>query len=284
MPLATTAATSVAASACNTPPATAAVIKVAQVTLAFWIMKIAATTLGETGGDLISMTLGLGYGASSLLLLALFAITLGAQLKSTRFHPLLYWAVILSTSTAGTTLSDFMDRSLHFGYATGASLLAALLAVVLVTWRWRLGSLSVNAITDRRAEAFYWAAILTSNTLGTALGDFLADNSGLGFVGGALLIGSAITLVALLHASTRLSPVLLFWLAFVLTRPFGATFGDWLTKPVAAGGLALGTVGSSLLLTVILAGMLALTLRSERRQAQASNRVPDTALATASDG
>jgi uncharacterized membrane-anchored protein len=258
--------------------------KVAQVTLAFWIMKIAATTLGETGGDLVSMTLGVGYGASTLLLLGLFVVALAAQLRSRAFHPPLYWTVILATSTAGTTLSDYMDRSLGLGYATGAGLLLGLLLAVLATWRWRIGSLSVDAINDRRAESFYWAAILVSNTLGTALGDFLADSSGLGFLGGALLIGGAIAATALLYAGTRWSRVALFWVAFVLTRPFGATFGDLLTKPVDNGGLGIGTVGASLVLATILVGTLWWTLRAERRTALAGMPRATLAATEPTDG
>lgn len=244
----------------RTPPAsdtTAAASKVAQVTLAFWIMKICATTLGETAGDQLSMTMHLGYGASTLLLLAAFAITLAWQMGARRFHPALYWSVILTTSTAGTTLSDFMDRTLQLGYARGAALLAGALVAVLVTWRASTGSLSVDGIRSRRAEAFYWAAILVSNTLGTALGDFLADESGLGFLGGAALIGGGIALTALAWRVTRLDRVALFWCAFVLTRPFGATFGDLLTKPVAAGGLDLGTAAASMVLAAPLVALVA---------------------------
>ena len=238
-----------------------AVDKVAQVTLVFWIIKIAATTLGETAGDLISMTLGLGYAASSLLLVGAFLISLVFQMRAKAFHPLLYWTVILTTSTAGTTMSDFMDRSMGLGYATGALLLAAALAVILLIWRSVEGNLSVARIRRPRAELFYWIAILVSNTLGTALGDYLADDSGLGFGGGALLIGSAIAVVALLYRFTRLSHVLLFWLAFVLTRPFGATFGDLMTKPVASGGFDLGTAGASAVLFVLMLAGIAWTMR-----------------------
>jgi len=226
--------------------------KVANVTLLFWVMKICATTLGETGGDMLSMTLGIGYASSTLILLGFFAATLSLQLACSRFVPWIYWLVILSTSTAGTTLSDFMDRTLGLGYATGSSLLAGCLAVVLIAWRLVEGSLSVQNIARRRSEIFYWAAILVSNTLGTALGDFLADDSGLGFLGGAALIGGAIAIVAAFAAFTRVNRVLLFWLAFVLTRPFGATFGDLLTKTTEKGGLDLGTIGASAVLAAIL--------------------------------
>ncbi|SEM36338.1 Uncharacterized membrane-anchored protein [Pseudoxanthomonas sp. GM95] len=239
--------------------------KVAAVTLGFWIIKILATTLGETGGDWLTMTLGLGYGAGSLLLLGIFAATLVAQLRVERFHRWLYWSVILSTSTAGTAMSDFMDRTLGLGYLRGALVLVTLLALVLAAWRLVEGSLSVAQIRTRRAEVFYWAAILVSNTLGTALGDFLADASGLGFAASASLTGAVIAATALAYRFTRIDRVLLFWVAFVTTRPFGATFGDLLTKPVSHGGLELGTGGASLVLAVLLVAMLLVQGGRERR-------------------
>lgn len=238
--------------------------KVAAVTLAFWIMKICATTLGETAGDMLSMTLGVGYAVSSLLLLGFFFVTLVAQLRSRAFHPYLYWAVIVSTSTAGTTMSDFMDRTLKLGYATGSAILVCLLGTMLAVWRMTIGSLSVDRIADRRTEVFYWFTILVSNTLGTALGDYLADNSGLGFLGGALLIGGLIAATAALYRFTALDRVVLFWAAFVLTRPFGATFGDLLTKDRARGGLGFGTIGSSLVLLTLLLVTLVATDRRAR--------------------
>lgn len=241
--------------------------KVAAVTLSFWIMKISATTLGETAGDLLSMTLNVGYALSSALLLACFLVLLIAQLRTPRFNPALYWAVILATSTAGTTMSDFLDRTAGLGYATGSLLIATTLALVLALWRVVEGSLSVSHIETRRAELFYWAAILVSNTLGTALGDYLADDSGLGFLGGAALIGGLIGLVVLAWRHTRLSSVMLFWIAFVLTRPFGATFGDLLTKPLEKGGLGFGTVGSSAALAMVLVVALVLTERHRARVA-----------------
>ncbi|QCX50162.1 hypothetical protein [Ralstonia pseudosolanacearum] len=226
--------------------------KLPEITLAFWIMKICATTLGETAGDLLSMTLKIGYAASSVLLVGLFLVTLGAQLRSRAYHPLLYWTVILSTSTAGTTLSDFMDRTLGLGYATGSAILAGLLGAVLLYWKLSRKSLSIARVQGGRGELLYWGAILVSNTLGTALGDFLADSSGLGFAGGALLIAGIIALIAAAYYFTGLSRVALFWMAFVLTRPLGATAGDLLTKPVSAGGLNLGTAGASLVLLAVL--------------------------------
>jgi uncharacterized membrane-anchored protein len=235
--------------------------KLPQITLAFWIMKIAATTLGETAGDLFSMTLNLGYAATSVMLLGIFLLLLVMQLRSERFHPFLYWAVILATSTVGTTMSDFMDRTLGLGYARGAAFLASLLVLVLALWRWTTGTLAVTDVRSRGAEGFYWAAILVSNTLGTALGDFLADSSGLGFKGGAELISAALTVVVLCHYFTRIPSVALFWIAFVLTRPFGATFGDLLTKTPDRGGLGFGTIGSSAVLLAILVSLVVWTRR-----------------------
>lgn len=239
--------------------------KVARVTLTFWIIKICATTLGETAGDLVSMTMNVGYAVSSMLLLSLFLASVIAQLRAPRFHPVLYWTVILTTSTAGTTMSDFMDRTLGLGYAKGALLLVTALALVLATWRLTEGSLSVSSIRTTRSELFYWVAILVSNTLGTALGDYLADDSGLGFLGGAALIGGLIAVVALAARFTRVDRVLLFWAAFVLTRPFGATFGDLLTKPIERGGLNFGTIGSSAVLAALLVGFVLYASAAEKR-------------------
>lgn len=226
--------------------------KLPQITLAFWVMKICATTLGETAGDLLSMTLNVGYALSSVILISVFLVTLVTQLLSRTYHPVLYWLVILSTSTAGTTMSDFMDRTLGLGYATGSAILIGILMLTFALWRLSGNPLDVNRITSRKGELFYWVAILFSNTLGTALGDYLADDSGLGFAGGALLIGSAIALVVVARYWTRISTVVLFWIAFVLTRPFGATLGDFLTKPHEKGGLDFGTVGSSAVLGAVL--------------------------------
>lgn len=247
--------------------------KLPQITLAFWIMKIAATTLGETAGDLLSMTLNAGYARSSLILLSIFAVVLSAQLVATKFHAFLYWSVILATSTAGTTMSDFMDRSLGLGYARGSGILLSLLIVILATWRWSTGSLSVTNVRSRKAECFYWTAILISNTLGTAVGDFLADSSGLGFGGGAVLIGFLLAVVILAHYFTPISDIALFWAAFVLTRPFGATFGDLLTKTPAKGGLGFGTVGSSVVLLVILIALVLWT-RERKDPDDASGDLP----------
>jgi uncharacterized membrane-anchored protein len=200
--------------------------KVPEVTLAFWLIKIAATTLGETGGDALSMTLRLGYAVSSLIFIAFLVVSAAAQIRARKFHPFLYWAVIVATTTAGTTMADFADRSLGVGYVGGSLILFALVITVLGLWRFTMGSVAVDNISAPGVEAFYWATILFSNTLGTALGDFLADSGGLGFEGGALVFGAALVLVAGAYYFTRISRTLLFWAAFILTRPLGATLGD----------------------------------------------------------
>ena len=226
--------------------------KLPLITAAFWIMKISATTLGETAGDWASMTLDLGYLISTLIFFALFVVALGLQLASRRHAPFLYWTVIIATSTAGTTMSDYMDRSLELGYTKGATILVTILLATLALWRMTTGSLSVTDVKDRKGEIFYWMAILVSNTLGTASGDFLSDDSGLGFMGSWMLVTGLLAIVLALFYFTKLSRVLLFWLAFILTRPFGATFGDVLTKSHAKGGLDLGRGWSSLVLLAIL--------------------------------
>ena len=247
--------------------------KLPQITLVFWIMKICATTLGETAGDLLSMTLNTGYAVSSIILVSLFLVTLLIQLFSKKHHPVIYWAVIVATSTAGTTMSDYLDRTLGLGYATGSLILVTILFAILVIWKKTEKSLSVTEIRSMRAEIFYWAAILVSNTLGTALGDFLEDNSGLGFSGGAILIGSVLLVIVLAYYFTKLSHVLLFWVAFVLTRPFGATFGDLLTKSVAKGGMNLGTIGSSLVLFAILALLVIIAIIKTRSTQKAGKNL-----------
>ncbi|MFJ3368097.1 hypothetical protein [Pseudomonas sp. NPDC086251] len=239
--------------------------KFPQITLIFWIMKICATTLGETAADLLSMTLDLGYAMSSLLLIYLFLASLFGQISTIQYHPALYWLMILSTSTAATTLSDFMDRTLGLGYAMGSAILMVLLLAIFSAWHLSEKSLSVSRINTLRGELFFWFAILLSNTLGTTLGDFLAADSGFGFIGGALLTGAAIALVIALHYTTRLSSVMLFWIAFLLTQPFGATLGDVLTKSHEKGGLDFGAVGSSLiLLAVLLVLVLVATVHSRK--------------------
>jgi uncharacterized membrane-anchored protein len=213
--------------------------KVPEVTLVFWIMKIAATTLGETGGDTVTMTLGWGYLVGTAIFFSLLVILVGLQIAAKKFHPVLYWATIVASTTAGTTLADFADRSLGVGYAGGSSILLLCLLAVLAAWYWSLGSISVTTVTTPRAEAFYWAAITFSQTLGTALGDWVADDTGLGYEGGALVFAAALLLVLAVYYWTGVSRVFLFWAAFVLTRPLGATVGDFLDKPIDEGGLAL---------------------------------------------
>ena len=222
--------------------------KIPELTLLFWLTKISATTFGETGGDLLAQTLKVGYGISTLIFFSFFLITVTLQLSVKKYIPFLYWAVIVATSTAGTTMSDYMDRTLELGYAIGSLILVSILIIVLIIWRITEKTLSVSEIHSKRGEMFYWIAILFSNTLGTALGDFLADDSGLGFLGSALLISGILLVIVLLYYFTKCSRVILFWIAFILTRPFGATFGDLLTKPTEQGGFDYGTRGASAIL------------------------------------
>jgi uncharacterized membrane-anchored protein len=228
--------------------------KLAKITAWFWIIKITATTLGETLSDYLAHDegLALGYAVTAGIVITFFLITLFLQLRATKHHPTLFWLVILSTSVAGTSISDFIDRTLHIGYTGGSAILAALLVVIFWLWKSNGGELSVSSIQSRRDESYYWIAILISNTLGTALGDLLADSSGLGFAGGAELIGGLLLITFLVYYFTKVSHVLLFWVAFVLTRPFGATLGDTLTKSHEQGGLALGTAASSAVLMAVL--------------------------------
>ena len=228
--------------------------KVPEITLIFWIIKIAATTLGETGGDAVSMSLNFGYLASTGLFAVVFLLAVGAQIAADRFHPLLYWTTIIATTTVGTTLADFADRSLHIGYAGGALLLFALLIASLATWYRTLGSVSVATVSSPAAEMFYWVTIMFSQTLGTALGDWTADTAGFGYAGGAAIFGALLALVAAAYYWTDLSRTGLFWAGFVLTRPLGAVIGDFLDKPISAGGMALSRYSASAaLLLVILA-------------------------------
>ncbi len=219
--------------------------KVPAVTLGFWVIKILATTLGETGGDAITMTLNFGYLTGTAIFAFIFVVGVIAQITAKRFHAFLYWGVIVATTTAGTTLADFLDRSLGMGYIGGSSILIMLLLLTLGLWYWSLGSVSVNTVTSPKVEAFYWATIMFSQTLGTALGDFLADSGGLGYEGGALVFGAGLAVVAGLYFYTNVSRTVLFWAAFILTRPLGATVGDLLDKPVSDGGLALGRFEAS---------------------------------------
>jgi uncharacterized membrane-anchored protein len=213
--------------------------KVPEVTLVFWIMKIAATTLGETGGDTVTMTLNWGYLVGTAIFLSLLVILVVLQIAAKKFHPVLYWATIVASTTAGTTLADFADRSLGVGYPGGSLILLLGLMIVLASWYWTLGSVSVTTVTTPKVEAFYWAAITFSQTLGTALGDWIADDTGLGYEGGALVFAAALLVLVAAYFWTNVSRVLLFWAAFILTRPLGATVGDFLDKPVNEGGLAL---------------------------------------------
>jgi uncharacterized membrane-anchored protein len=239
--------------------------KVPAVTLGFWIIKIAATTLGETGGDAVTMTLNLGYLIGTAIFAAVFVVAVAAQIAARRFHPFLYWFVIVATTTAGTTLADFADRSLGIGYVGGTSILFILLMATLGLWYWSLGTVSVSTIVSPKAEMFYWATIMFSQTLGTALGDFMADTSGLGYGGGALVFGAALVVIAALYFFTGVSRTLLFWAAFILTRPLGATVGDLLDKPVSNGGFALGRFeASGVLMLVIIACVLILPQRAGR--------------------
>lgn len=226
--------------------------KVPEITLLFWILKVSATTLGETGGDAVTMSLGWGYLAGTALFAFLFAVCVAAQVAAKRFHPWLYWLTIVATTTVGTTLADFADRSLGIGYVGGSSLLFALLIATIALWYRTMGSVSVDTVSTPAVELFYWTTILFSQTLGTALGDFLADSSGLGYASGALVFGVALAAIAMAWRFTDISRVLLFWAAFILTRPLGATVGDFLDKPRASGGLALDRFTASAVLAAFM--------------------------------
>jgi len=232
--------------------------KVAEVTLGFWIIKIAATTLGETGGDSVTMTLNWGYAVGTAIFFSLLILLVIAQIKADKFHPFIYWATIVASTTAGTTMADFADRSLGIGYAGGSSLLFACLMVVLGTWYWTLGSISVTTVSTPKVETFYWLAITFSQTLGTALGDWMADNTGLGYGRGALVFGVGLAVLAIAYYGTNISRVFLFWAAFILTRPLGATVGDFLDKPISDGGLALSRPIASAVIAVFIVGCILL--------------------------
>ena len=227
-------------------------IKVPEVTLVFWIIKIAATTLGETGGDAVSMSMKLGYLVGTVIFAVLFAVVAYAQIRSPRFRPFLYWATIIATTMVGTTLADFADRSLGIGYAGGSALLLLLLLGSLLVWYRSTGTVSIASVQTPKVELFYWLTILFSQTLGTALGDWTADTAGLGYTGGALLFAGLLVLVLAAWRWTRISRTTLFWTAFILTRPLGAVVGDFLDKPVAAGGLALSRYSASAALLVFI--------------------------------
>ncbi|MDD2465680.1 MAG: hypothetical protein PHI97_16910 [Desulfobulbus sp.] len=231
--------------------------KVPQVTLLFWIIKIAATTLGETGGDTVSMSLNLGYLLGTAIFAGIFLVAVAAQIKATAFHPSLYWITIIATTTVGTTLADFADRSLGIGYAGGSLLLCGLLGMSLIVWYRSMGTISVQSINSAQAETFYWVTIMFSQTLGTALGDWTADTAGLGYSGGAVIFGGLLILLVAAYYWTNISRTLLFWAAFILTRPLGAVVGDFLDKPLSSGGMALDRATASFVLfTFMLACIL----------------------------
>ena len=237
--------------------------KVPEVTLAFWIIKIAATTLGETGGDTVTMTLNWGYLAGTALFFAALVLLVSLQIVTKQFHPFLYWATIIASTTFGTTMADFADRSLGVGYTGGSSILLLCLLAILGLWYWSLGSISVDTVNTPKVEMFYWAAITFSQTLGTALGDWMADSTGLGYEGGALVFGAALAVVAVAYYWTNVSRVTLFWTAFILTRPLGATVGDFLDKPIDHGGLALSRpLASAVIAAFILGSLLILPQRA----------------------
>jgi uncharacterized membrane-anchored protein len=239
--------------------------KVPEVTLAFWIVKILATTLGETGGDAVTMSMNLGYLVGTAIFTAILVVAVGLQIATNRFHPFLYWTAIVATTTAGTTLADLVDRSLGIGYLGGSTLLAVLLVLSLGLWHRSMGSVSTDTISSKEAEMFYWATIMFSQTLGTALGDWMADSTGLGYRGGALVFAIGLAIVAALYRRTAISRTGLFWAAFVLTRPLGATVGDFLDKPLDHGGLALSRYTASMALTVLIILLVALLPRQAGR-------------------
>lgn len=247
--------------------------KVPAVTLAFWIIKVLATTLGETGGDALSMSMGLGYLLSTAIFMALFVAAAAAQICADRFKPWLYWATIIASTTVGTTLADFADRSLGIGYLGGSVLLLALLLLSLFAWQRMLGSVEVSKLNGPRAEMFYWLTIMFSQTLGTALGDWTADSVGLGYVGAAFIFGGLLCLVAAAYLWTSMSRTLLFWIAFILTRPFGAVIGDFLDKPVTQGGMAFNRyAATAMLFGLIITGVFLQTRRAKYEQNRRANR------------
>ena len=251
-------------------PAADALSKVPQATLAFWVVKILATTLGETGGDALSMQLNLGYAVATLIFLGFFLVTVTAQVAARRYHAVFYWAVVVATTTVGTTTSDYIDRTLGLGYVVSSLMLLAGVIATLLLWRRVTGHIAVDHVTGRTDETFYWLTILISNTLGTALGDFTADTAGIGFEGGALIFAGLIAAVAAAHFFTKAPQAVLFWAAYVLTRPLGATLGDILTKPIAHGGLNLSRIDSSLAIAgAMVVGVLVTGLRRSTPSAMA---------------
>ena len=238
--------------------------KVPRVTVAFWVVKILATTLGETGGDALSMTLNLGYAVSTAIFLGFFLVTLAAQIQSKHYHPVFYWAVVVATTTVGTTTSDLLDRTVGLGYVKSSAFELALVIVVLLIWHRSTGKIAVDHVTDTKNEIFYWVTILVANTLGTALGDFVATTTGLGFGGGALVFAGLLAIIAALYFMTKLPRSVLFWAAYVLTRPLGATLGDTVTKPHSQGGLNLGRIASSLAIAAVMILIIATTSLRKR--------------------
>jgi len=235
-----------------------ALSKVPEVTLGFWIIKVLATTLGETAGDTVSMTMNLGYLVGTAIFLTLLVVLIWLQIAARRFHPFLYWATIIASTTAGTTMADFATRSLGIGYTGGSALLLVCVLASLAAWRLTLGSVSVETVVSAKSEAFYWLTITFSQTLGTALGDWTADTKGLGYLGAAAIFGVLLAVLAVLRFRTRTNRVFLFWAAFILTRPLGATVGDFLDKPLDHGGLAFSRPVASLVLAVAIAVLIAL--------------------------
>jgi len=250
-------------------PARAALIKVPAVTFGFWIIKILATTLGETAGDTVSMSMNLGYLVGSAIFLGALVILVALQIAATRYRPFLYWATIIASTTAGTTMADFATRSLGIGYAGGSALLLTLVLVALFAWYRTLGSIAVETVHEPRAELFYWITITVSQTLGTALGDWFADTGGLGYIGAAAIFAAGLALLVLLYAKTSVSRVTLFWTAFILTRPLGAAVGDFVDKPVDHGGLAFSRPLASVVLGFAIVLLIALARNRDRSAAAA---------------
>lgn len=246
--------------------------KIATVTLSFWIMKVVATTLGETAGDFVAQTMDLGYVAGLGITLGALAVLLGFQMAADRHRPALFWAAIVATTTAGTEISDLMDRTLGLGYPAGALLLSLGLLATLYAWHRKVGTLKVDPVAGGAVEGFFWLAVIFSNSLGTAFGDFLVDSLQLGYLQGAMICSAVIGVVLALHYGKAMNEVALFWIAFVFTRPFGATFGDFLTKPLSSGGLDLGTLWASTVSVALLATVLALSCRRERARAAVTSQ------------